>query len=213
MKLYDYFRSSAAYRVRIALNIKGLSYTQIPVNLVKGEQSESENLNRNPQGLVPTLVVDDGAKLTQSLAICEFLNETYPQPALLPDEPLARARVRAMAQLVACDIHPVNNLRILNYLTQTLDINEEEKLTWYRHWIAAGFSALEALLQEDQTGQFCHGDTPSLADVCLIPQVYNARRFELDLQPYPEIHRIEKACLEMPAFDRTRPELQADVSA
>ena len=212
MKLYDYFRSSAAYRVRIALNIKGLGYAQIPVNLLKSEQIENENLSRNPQGAVPTLELEEGTNLTQSLAICEFLDETYPQPALLPKEPLGRARVRAMAQLVACDIHPVNNLRILSYLTQTLDINDEEKLAWYRHWITAGFSALEALLQEDHTGQFCHGDTPSLADVCLIPQVYNARRFEVDLQPYPEIRRIETACLEISAFDRARPEKQADAS-
>ena len=210
MKLYDYFRSSAAYRVRIVLNIKGLNYEQLPVNLLKNEQTENENLSRNPQGLVPTLELEDGTNLTQSLVICEYLNEKHPQPALLPDEPFDRARVRAMAQLVACDIHPVNNLRILNYLTGILQNDEVEKIEWCQHWIAQGFAGLEALLKNPLTGRFCHGDSPMLADICLVPQVYNARRFNVDLESYPSILRIDEACSEIKAFDLARPDLQPD---
>ncbi|MFP4137370.1 MAG: maleylacetoacetate isomerase [Halomonas sp.] len=209
--LYGYFRSSAAYRVRIALNLKDLSYDQVPVNLVKGEQRLDANLGRNAQGLVPSLVTDNGLVLNQSLAICEYLDERYPEPPLLPADAVGRARVRALAQLVACEIHPLNNLRVLKYLVNELGVDEEAKLGWYRHWIAEGFGALEIQLsREAGSGDFCHGDTPSLADICLIPQVYNAERFECDLSAYPTIRRIAANCRTLPSFAAAAPEAQPD---
>ncbi|MDJ0957533.1 MAG: maleylacetoacetate isomerase, partial [Arenicellales bacterium] len=165
MILYDYFRSSAAYRVRIALNLKSLPYQQKLVSLARGEHNNKIYKHVNPQGLVPAMELDDGTVLTQSLAICEYLDEIHPQPALLPAGSKARARVRALAGLVACDIHPVNNLRILKFLTDELGVTEEAKLKWYRHWVSEGFVGLEAMLQSPQTGAFCHGDAPTLADV------------------------------------------------
>ena len=212
MKLYTYFRSSAAYRVRIALNLKGLDYEAVPVHLVRGggEHRQPAYLGLNPAGLVPALE-DQGQVLTQSLAIIEYLEESHPQPALLPAAPLDRARVRAIAQAIACDIHPVNNLRVLQYLTRELDASEEQKNAWYRHWIGVGLQAVEAMLAGDaRTGAFCHGDTPGLADCCLVPQVYNAKRFEVDLTPYPTLRRINDHCLSLPAFDLARPEKQGD---
>jgi len=209
--LYGYFRSSAAYRVRIALNLKGLAYEQAPVNLVAGEQRSKENLARQPQGLVPSLVTEDGRVLNQSLAICEYLDETHPEPALLPSDAAGRARVRALAQLVACEIHPLDNLRVLKYLVGELGVDEDAKLTWYRHWIAEGFSALEAQLsREAGSGDFCHGDTPTLADLCLVPQVFNAERFACDLSAYPAIQRITGNCRALPAFQQAAPETQPD---
>lgn len=209
--LYGYFRSSAAYRVRIALNLKGLAYDQAPVNLVKGEQRGEEYLARNPQGLVPALVTDDGARLTQSLAICEYLDERYPEPALLPADAAGRARVRALAQAVACEIHPLNNLRVLKYLTGELGVDEATKMTWYRHWVSVGFAALETQLsREAGSGDFCHGDAPGLADLCLVPQVFNAERFACDLAPYPRIRRIVANCRALDAFARAAPEAQPD---
>lgn len=211
--LYGYFRSSAAYRVRIALNLKGLDYDQIPVNLVKGEQRDDAHLARNPQGLVPSLVLDDNSVVNQSLAICEYLDEVHPQPAILPVDALARARVRELAQLVACDMHPLNNLRVLKYLVNKLGADEAEKLAWYRHWISEGFTALEGRLSAlPQTGNYCHGDTPTLADICLVPQVYNAERFECDLSAYPIIQRIVANCRSLPAFEKAAPEAQPDAS-
>ncbi|MBA2777946.1 maleylacetoacetate isomerase [Billgrantia kenyensis] len=209
--LYGYFRSSAAYRVRIALNLKGLDYAQAPVNLVKGEQRGEENLARNPQGLVPILETDEGAQLTQSLAICEYLDERYPAPALLPADAVGRARVRSLAQLVACEIHPLNNLKVLKYLVGELKVDEEAKLAWYRHWIAEGFAALEARLAgESATGEFCHGDSPTLADLCLVPQLFNAERFECDLSAYPTIRRIAERCRSLEAFAKAAPGEQPD---
>ncbi|QTF92691.1 maleylacetoacetate isomerase [Halomonas sp. BM-2019] len=209
--LYGYFRSSAAYRVRIALNLKGLAYDQVPVNLVKGEQRGDANLARHPQGLVPSLVTDDGLVLTQSLAICEYLDELHPRPALLPEAPAERARVRALAQLVACEIHPLNNLRVLKYLVHELKLDEEAKLGWYRHWVTGGFDALETMLsREAGSGDFCHGDTPTLADLCLVPQVFNAERFACDLSAYPRIRRIVANCRTLPAFQRAAPGAQPD---
>ncbi|AQU84121.1 MULTISPECIES: maleylacetoacetate isomerase [unclassified Halomonas] len=211
--LYGYFRSSAVYRVRIALNLKGLDYDQVPVNLVKGEQLSGDYLARNPQGLVPSLVLDDSSVISQSLAICEYLDEVHPTPALLPVAALARVRVRALAQSVACDIHPLNNLRVLKYLVGELGIEKEAKLAWYCHWIAEGFQALEATLAADPTtGDFCHGDTPTLADICLVPQAYNAERFECDLSAYPTIQRIVANCRALPAFEKAAPEAQPDAS-
>ncbi|MFY0991691.1 maleylacetoacetate isomerase [Halomonas sp. C05BenzN] len=209
--LYGYFRSSAAYRVRIALNLKGLAYDQAPVNLIKGEQRSDANLARHPQGLVPSLETDDGLMLTQSLAICEYLDETHPEPPLLPADAAGRARVRALAQLVACEVHPLNNLRVLKYLVNDLEVGEEAKLAWYRHWITEGFDALEAMLtREAGTGAFCHGDTPTLADLCLVPQVYNAERFECHLAAYPTIRRIVDHCNALEAFRRAAPGEQPD---
>lgn len=210
MNLHDYFRSSAAYRVRIVLNLKGLAYRALSVNLRDGAQRDSRYLAVNAQGLVPTLDVD-GHTLTQSLAICEYLEETHPEPPLLPADPAGRARVRALAQAVACDIHPVNNLRVLNYLTGELGVSEAARHGWYRHWIEEGFHAIEEMLRAaPDTGRFCHGDTPTLADACLVPQVFNANRFEVDLAPYPLIRGINDACLALEAFDRARPEKQPD---
>ena len=205
MKLYDYFRSSAAYRVRIALNLKGLSYERIAVNLLQGEQKEDSYKTLNPQGLVPTLV-DDDKVFTQSLAICEYLEETHPEPPLLPSDPVARAQVRTLALAVACEIHPLNNSGVLKYLVEQLGASETDKLVWYHHWLREGFTSIETLLA-NQSGRFCHGDSPTLADVCLVPQMFNARRFKLDLTPFPTIVRIEQTCLELPAFADARPKV------
>jgi maleylacetoacetate isomerase len=210
MTLYDYHRSTAAYRVRIALNLKGLDYHQVRINLLQGEEAGDDYRAINPQGLVPALEVEGGV-LSQSLAICEYLNEIEPQPPLLPGDALQRARVRALAQLVACDIHPLNNLRILNYLTGNLGIDEAQKRAWYHHWIDEGFRAIEQLLEQNASGgPYCFGDHVTLADLCLVPQVYNARRFELDLTPYPRIVGVEQQCLGLDAFARARPENQPD---
>lgn len=210
MKLHGYFRSSAAYRVRIALNLKGLAYENAFVHLRRDEQHTSAYVAVNPQALIPTL--EDGPfVLTQSLAICEYLDETHPEPPFLPATPVERARVRALAQAVACDIHPINNLRILNHLTRELKLDETVIASWSNHWIAEGFAALEKILTgSDATGRFCHGDTPGLADLCLVPQAFNARRYALDLSPYPTINRIYEACLALPAFDAAQPSRQPD---
>lgn len=211
MKLYGYYRSSTSYRVRIALNLKGLDYRQQPVNLLQGEHREGPYRQLNPQGLVPILETDEGERLTQSLAICEYLEERYPEPSLLPANAADRARVRALVGLLAIEIHPLNNLRVLKYLTGDLGIDEDTKLGWYRHWIAEGFDALEAMLAGDpHTGRYCHGDQPGLADACLVPQVYNAERFGCDLESYPTIRRIHDACKELPAFARAHPAEQPD---
>lgn len=211
MKLYGYYRSSTSYRVRIALNLKELDYRQQPVNLLQGEHREGPYRQLNPQGLVPALETDEGEQLTQSLAICEYLEERYPEPSLLPANAVDRARVRALVGLLAIEIHPLNNLRVLKYLTGELGIDEDTKLGWYRHWIAEGFDALEAMLAGDpRTGRYCHGDQPGLADACLVPQVYNAERFGCDLESYPTIRRIHAACNELPAFARAHPAEQPD---
>jgi maleylacetoacetate isomerase len=203
VQLYDYFRSSAAYRVRVALHLKGLDYNSVAVNLVDGDQRSNDYLALNPQGLVPALTTGAGDLLTQSIAILEWLEETWPEPALLPAEPLARARVRAMVQTIACDIHPLNNLRVLNYLTGTLGVSDEARLAWYHHWIDLGFSSLEQLV----TGSdYCFGTTATLADVCLLPQMYNARRFQQDLTAFPRLQRIALHLEQLPAFASASPD-------
>jgi len=210
--LYTYFRSSAAFRARIALNLKGIVPGYEFVHLLKdgGQQNAPAYTQVNPQGLLPALV-HDGHTITQSLAIIEYLDEVHPEPPLLPKSPAARARVRAIAYAVACDIHPVNNLRVLNYLRKDLGRNEDEVLAWTRHWIALGFDALETMLKSSpETGRFCHGDAPTLADICLIPQMANARRAKMDVGTWPTLHRIEQAALALPAFDRALPANQPD---
>lgn len=214
MKLYGYWRSSAAYRVRIALNLKGISAEQLSVHLVRdgGEQHKAVYSALNPLELVPTLTLDDeldADALSQSLAIIEYLDEIHPQSPLLPASALERAHVRAMALTVACEIHPLNNLRVLQYLTQTLGVDEAAKNTWYHHWVASGFAALETLLVR-HSGRYCFGDTVTLADLCLVPQVYNAMRFNVDLTPYPNIMRVWTECNQLEAFADAAPERQAD---
>jgi len=210
VRLHGYYRSSASFRVRIALNLKGVSYEQIPHHLRKDAHRAPDFLALNPQGFVPVLEAD-GAVLIQSLAIIEYLEERFPDPPLLPADPLERARVRALAEIVACDIHPLNNLRVLRYLRNELGHDQTTVEKWYNHWIAEGFQALEAMLaSQPQTGRFCHGDTPSLADVCLIPQVVNAQNFQLDMAPFPTIRRIFTEALNLPAFARALPANQPD---
>ena len=211
MKLYGYFRSSAAFRVRIALNLKKLNYESAFIHLRRGDQRQPGFLDINPQGLVPALEVDD-TLLIQSLPIIEYLDETHPEPPLLPSDAKGRARVRALASMVACAIHPINNLRVLRYLLRPLGHDEAAVETWYNHWIAEGFGALERLLAGDgRTGRFCHGDTPGLADIVLVPQVFNANRYQsLDLTPYPTIVRIYQTCLGIDAFAAAHPDRQPD---
>jgi maleylpyruvate isomerase len=210
MKLYDYFRSSAAFRVRIALNLKGLSAEQESIHLRRNDQSAPAYLAVNPQGLVPALV-DEGEVLIQSLAIIEYLDETHGEPPLLPGHPADRARVRALAQIVACDIHPIDNLRVLRYLSKEFGQDEKAIERWFNHWIIEGFRGFEALIAgNEQTGEFCHGDTPGLADICLFPQVINAQRYALDLSPFPTLKRIFERCEKVPEFAKARPENQPD---
>ena len=206
MKLYSYFRSSASYRVRVALNLKQLPYDTVPVHMLRdgGEQLKAAYRAVNPDAVVPTLV-DGDATLHQSLAIIEYLEETHPEPALLPKSPVDRAYVRAIALQIACEIHPLDNLRVLKYLKHTLKVPEEAKNAWYRHWIEAGFATLEAKLSKDpRTGVFCCGDTPTMADLCLIPQIFNAQRFSIDLPPYPTLVRINEAAQKLDAFANAR---------
>jgi maleylpyruvate isomerase len=212
MKLYSYFRSSAAYRVRIALNLKGLAYEYAPIHLLRdgGQQLKPDYRELNPDGIVPTFIDGDNV-LTQSLAIIEYLDEMHPEPALLPGTPLDRAFVRSVALQIACEIHPVDNLRILKYLKHTLKVGDEAKDAWYRHWLDSGFESLEKRLANDsRVGKLCFGDTPTLADLCLVPQVYNARRFNLDMSRYPTIERIADHAAQIDAFARAAPGQQPD---
>ena len=210
LKLYGYFRSSASYRVRIALNLKGLGYEQVSIHLARGKQYEPEFAAISPQNLVPVLE-HDGKRLYQSLAIIDYLDEKFPPPPLLPKEPLARNRVRSLALISACEIHPLNNTRVLAYLGDTLKLTEEQKNAWYRHWITTGFSALERRLStEEETGKFSHGDTPGFADIVLVPQVANANRYKVDLEPFPVIRRINENCLALEAFRKAMPQNQPD---
>lgn len=216
MKLYSYFRSSASYRVRIALNLKGLSYETVPVHLLKdgGQQLSEQYRALNPDALVPALIDEhagDDVAITQSLAIIEYLEETHPTPALLPNTAIDRAFVRAIALSVACEIHPLNNLRVLRYLAHTLKVGEDDKNAWYRHWVEQGLTALEMTLARDaRVGRFCYGDQPSLADCFLVPQVFNAQRFKCDLSALPTIMRIHDACMALDAFVQASPAQQPD---
>jgi maleylacetoacetate isomerase/maleylpyruvate isomerase len=213
MKLYTFWRSSAAFRVRIALNLKGLAYESVVKKLTRQEQLAADYLALNPQGLVPALD-DDGRVLTQSLAIIEYLDELQPLPPLLPADAVGRARVRALAAAIACDIHPLNNLRVLNYLKDPLGLDEAAVTAWYRHWIAAGFRGLEELARRHSAdGRHLYGETTTLADVCLVPQVYNARRYACDLTPFPTLVAVSAALEALPAFAAARPEAQPDAPA
>jgi maleylacetoacetate isomerase len=210
MKLHTYFRSSASFRVRIALNLKGQPFESLSKMLGKGEHLSADYLDRNPQGLIPALEVE-GAVLAQSLAIIEYLDEQFPAPPLLPSDPIGRAHVRSMALAIACDVHPLNNLRVLNYLRQELEHDEATVDTWYRHWITLGFTALEGQARRYSTqGRYCYGDALSLADVLLVPQMFNARRFNTDLSGFATLVRISAHLEAMPEFAAARPEVQPD---
>lgn len=212
MELHDYFRSSASFRVRIGLNLKGISPERHFVHLTRGggQQFAPAFARLNPQHLVPVLV-DGEAVLTQSLAILEYLDETHPEPPFLPEDPVGRARVRALALSIACDLHPLDNLRVLFYLKDQLGQPEEARTAWYRHWVAKGLEAFEAMLAQDRaTGRFCHGDVPGLADICLVPQIFNAKRFDCPLDGYPTVMRVFDACMAHPAFDAAQPSRQPD---
>jgi len=209
MELYGYFRSSAAYRVRAALNIKGLTYETVPVSLLAGDNRKAAYLEKNPQGFVPCLT-DGDVTMGQSLAMLEYLEENYPDPALLPTDPAGRARARQIAGIIACDIHPLDNLRVLKYITGTLEVSQVQKTAWYHHWIISGFTAIEAILGDGRSGEFCHGDSVTFADLCLVPQVYNARRFDCPLEDFPAITRIVENCNRLDAFIQAMPENQPD---
>jgi maleylacetoacetate isomerase len=209
MKLYSYYRSSAAYRVRIALNLKAVAVEQIGIHLVKdgGQHRQASYLARNPQGLVPALELDDGTVLTQSLAIIDYLERIFPEPRLIPADPPLAARARAVALAIACDIHPLNNLRVLTYLKGTLGRSQEEADAWYRHWILEGLAAVETLIDGER---FCFGGEPSMADACLIPQVFNARRYKIDIAHLRKIESIDRHCSGIAAFAAAHPSRQPD---
>ena len=213
MKLYNYFRSSASVRVRIALELKGLSYEYLPVHLVKGEHKQEQYAAVSPSGLVPALVTDEGDVLGQSLAIIEYLDETHPQPPLLPQDALGRARVRALAQSIACEIHPLNNLRVLKYLVRELKVEEEAKNTWYRHWVRTGLEVFEKELQRLPASTYCYGDMPTVADCCLVPQIFNGQRFQVDLGGLPRTMAAFDACMKLPAFQKAQPSSAPDYEA
>ena len=211
MKLYNYFRSSASFRVRIALHLKGLAYDYLPVHLARGEQKKPAFAAVTAEGLVPVLELDDDRRLTQSMAIIEYLDETHPQPPLLPADALGRARVRALAQIVACEIHPLNNLRVLKYLVGELKASEDAKNAWYRHWVRLGLESYEAQLAT-RSGLYSHGDAPTLADCCLVPQIFNAQRFDCDLSGLPRTMAVFDACMKLPAFQQAQPSACPDAA-
>ena len=212
MKLYSYFRSSASFRVRIALALKGLPYDYVPVHLAKGQQLQEDFVAVNADALVPVLEVD-GLRLTQSMAIMEFLDEQFPQTPLMPQEAAGKARVRALSQSIACEIHPLNNLRVLKYLTGPLKLDEDSKNTWYHHWVRSGLEAFEKQLHHPATGRFCHGDHVSMADCVLVPQIFNAKRFKVDLSGLDRTLQIFEACMALPAFQASQPSACPDFEA
>jgi maleylacetoacetate isomerase/maleylpyruvate isomerase len=213
MELHNYFRSSASYRVRIALALKGIDYVYKPVHLTKNEHLDESYAAVSASRLVP-LLKDGDALITQSLAICEYLEETHPEPPLLPKDPLGRARVRSLALDIACEIHPLNNLRVLRYLVRDLKVSEDDKNRWYAHWVETGIEAVERQLAgHPATGRFCHGDTPTLADVVLVPQIFNARRMNCRLNHVPSVMRVVDECMALPAFDDTQPSKCPDATA
>ena len=213
MKLYNYFRSSASFRVRIAFELKGLPYEYLPVHLVKGEHRQEAYTAVSASQLVPTLETDAGELLSQSMAIIEYLEETHPEPPLLPGDAFARARIRSLAQDIACEIHPINNLRVLRYLVHEMKLSEDDKNRWYRHWVESGLEVVERRLAADAaTGTFCHGDTPTLADCVLVPQIHNAQRMDCGLDHVPTVMRVFAACMQHPAFATTQPSACPDAA-
>ena len=213
MKLYNYFRSSASFRVRIALAIKGLPYEYLPVHLAKGEHRQAAYGDIAADGLVPLLELDDGTRLSQSMAIIEYLDDIHPEPALVPRDALARARVRALAQSIACEIHPINNLRVLKYLTKELKVEEEPKNVWYRHWVRAGLESFERQLEQQPASTYCFGDTPTMADCCLVPQIFNGQRFKTDFSGLTRTMAAFEACMAHPAFQQAQPSACPDAEA
>jgi maleylacetoacetate isomerase/maleylpyruvate isomerase len=213
MKLYNYFRSSASFRVRIALALKGMDYEYLPVHLVKGEHRKEAYAAVSPSRLVPTLELDDGTRLGQSMTIIEYLDEVHPEPPLLPRDAVGRAQVRSLAQLVACEIHPLNNLRVLKYLVHDLKVDEEAKNTWYRHWVRDGLEAYERELAQLPPSAFSYGDTPTLADCCLVPQIFNGRRFNVDFSGLTRTMAAYEACMQLPAFQQAQPSACPDNEA
>lgn len=213
MKLYNYFRSSASFRVRIALALKGLPYEYVPVHLAKGEHKQAVYADIAADQLVPVLELDDGTLLSQSMAIIEFLDETHPMPALVPADALGRARVRALAQSIACEIHPVNNLRVLKYLSKELKVDEDAKNTWYRHWVRTGLESFERQLAQGPASTYCYGDTPTLADCCLVPQIFNGQRFNTNFDGLPRTMAAFDACMALPAFQQAQPSACPDAEA
>lgn len=209
MKLYSYFRSSAAYRLRIALNLKGLEYDYVSVNLLKAEQQSEDYLALNPQGLVPAMELFGGVTLGQSVALLEWLEETHPEPALLPSEPLEKARVRSAVNSITCDIHPICNLSVTNYLKEHFHADQDDVIAWYVHWMHRGFVALEQVLEQNGS-QYCFGAQPGMADLCLVPQIFNARRFDIPMGQFPNITRVVDNCNALPAFADAAPEQQPD---
>ena len=212
MKLYSYFRSSASFRVRIALELKGLSYSYVAVHIARGDHKKPPYVDLSADSLVPLLEVD-GEKLSQSMAIIEYIDETHPQPPLLPADALGRAKVRALAQSIACEIHPINNLRVLKYLTRELKVDEEAKNAWYRHWCRDGLEAFERQLTQLPASAYCYGDSPTLADLCLVPQIFNARRFSVDLSGLSRTMAAFDACMALPAFQKAQPSACPDNEA
>jgi maleylacetoacetate isomerase/maleylpyruvate isomerase len=213
MKLYHYFRSSASYRVRIALAHKGLTWEHVPVNLLRGEQLQPDYAGLVADPVVPLLVLDSGQSLTQSVAIIEYLEEVYPLPPLLPSDALGRARVRALAQSVACEIHPLNNLRVLKYLVSDMGVSAADKTRWYAHWVRQGLEAFERQLSTGPAGVFCHGDTPTLADCLLVPQIFNAQRFNVPLNGLVRVQAVFDACMQLDAFSQTQPDACPDAQS
>ncbi|MBE2262442.1 MAG: maleylacetoacetate isomerase [Burkholderiaceae bacterium] len=222
MKLYNYYRSSASFRVRIALELKGLAYSYVPVHLARGDQRQPDYAAVSADHLVPVLELDDGQRLSQSMAIIEYLDEVHPSPALLPADPMAKSRVRALAQAIACEIHPLNNLRVLKYLVRELKVEEEAKNTWYRHWVRSGLEAFErqlhalAALREQAAlapSVYCWGDSPTLADCCLVPQIFNGQRFDTPLDGLPRTMAAFDACMKLEAFQRAQPSACPDAEA
>jgi len=209
MKLHNYFRSSASFRVRIALNLKGLDYEYVPVHIARGDHKTGPFAAISPDKLVP-LLEDDGERLTQSMAIIEYLDEINPEPALLPHNPVGRAHVRALSESIACEIHPLNNLRVLKYLVRELKLDDDAKNAWYRHWVREGMVSFERQLAQYPAGTYCYGDTPTMADCCLVPQIFNAQRYQCDTAPYPATMRTFAECMKLEAFDRAQPSKQPD---
>ncbi|MCV0440877.1 MAG: maleylacetoacetate isomerase [Hydrogenophaga sp.] len=213
MKLHNYFRSSASFRVRIALALKGMAYDYVPVHIARGDHKLPAFTDMAVEGLVPLLELDDGTRLTQSMAIIEYLDEVQPAPALLPRDALGRARVRALSQIVSCEIHPVNNLRVLKYLVRELKVEEEAKNTWYRHWVRTGLESFERQLALLPASTYCFGDTPTMADCCLVPQIFNGQRFNTDFSGLPRTMAAFEACMALPAFQQAQPSACPDAEA